>query len=278
VYIGERFEGRRKAIFEDIDRKGGSTWSQILEASLEVITGVEKRIADYESPPTNINAAQIPKDNVPNLPRLTQPLKDGFQASGDLFGNPQKSSNKTQNVVDEVGKFAKSHGQSPRSSPRARELLESAESAILTPQQKAAIESQGIVGLFKNTATKILQSSAGVPFRQEYRRKLAAIVLGSPFGDVGIIVDAVDALTRFSVSSLLEDKYGNVQRDVPLIIRTLTSVIMKLEKFKASLGFHWTDIEKKRECPEVDKVLDALKAGLNELVNAFGSGLEIEPE
>jgi hypothetical protein len=272
VYIGERFEGRRKAIFEEIDRKGGSTWSQILDACLDVITGIEKRIADYERPPTKADDATSNKETPPNLPRLTQPLKDGLQAPGDLFGKPQRGS-RTARVANDLSDTAKALGHSPEGniSPKARKLLESAEAAILTPDQKSKLESQGVVGLFREWAIKFLQTPAGIPFRQEYRRKLAAVVLGAPFGDVGIIVDAVDAVTRFSVASLTEDKYGNVQRDVPLIIRTLTTVITKLEKFKKSFVLHWTDVEKKRECPEVDAVLVALKAGLTELISAFGS-------
>jgi len=99
---------------------------------------------------------------------------------------------------------------------------------------------------------------------------MAAVVLGQPYGDVGIIVDAIDALTRLAVCSLKEDKYGNVQRDVKLIIRTFTTTVTQLEGFKKSLGVHWTDIEKKQESPEADAILVALKGGLNELVTAFG--------
>lgn len=278
VYIGDRFEGRRKGIFEDIDRKGGSTWAQILEACLEVVTGITKRIADHEQPPVKGDPT-IKKDTTPNLPRLTQPLQE--VPPGDLFGKAPRG-NRRNRVEKELSETAKALGQSPEGniSPKARKLLESAESAILTPEQKAKIEAGGVVGLFRERATKFLQTPAGVPFRQEYRRKLAAIVLGHPFGDVGIIVDAVDSMTRFSVASLTEDKYGNVQRDVPLIIRTLTTVITKLEKFQRELKFHWTDVEKKKECPEVDAVLVAMKTGLTELINAFGdysSDLRLSP-
>jgi nucleoporin NDC1 len=99
---------------------------------------------------------------------------------------------------------------------------------------------------------------------------MAAIVLGQPYGDVGIIVDAIDGLTRFAVCSLKEDKYGNVQRDVKLIIRTFTTTVTKLEKFKQDLGVHWTDVEKKQQSPEADAILVALKGGLSQLVEAFG--------
>ena len=95
-------------------------------------------------------------------------------------------------------------------------------------------------------------------------------MLGSPYGDVGIIVDAIDSLTRLAVCSLQEDKYGNVQRDVKRIIQTLTMTVTKLETFKKSIGFHWTDVQAKRDSPEVDTILTALKEGLNQLIEAFG--------
>jgi nucleoporin NDC1 len=144
------------------------------------------------------------------------------------------------------------------------------ESAVLTPTQKAVADAQGVGGLFKQWASWLLQSKMGWPFRQEYRRRISAVVLGSPYGDVGIIVDSIDSLTRLAVCSLGEDKYGNVQRDVKLIIQTLTKAVTKLEGFKTQLGFHWTDVERKPDCPEVDIILAALKGGLNELVTAFG--------
>jgi nucleoporin NDC1 len=98
---------------------------------------------------------------------------------------------------------------------------------------------------------------------------MAAVILGSPYGDVGIIVDAIDSLTRLAVCSLKEDPYGNVQRDVPKIIKTFTATIAQLEGFKQSLGMHWTDVEKKKESPEVETILAALKGGLHELLDAF---------
>lgn len=258
-------------IFEDIDRKGGSTWSQILASCLEAITSIDKRLAIYEQPELPAASSDAQAETVSNLPRLTQPLKDGLHQSGDLFSQTVKPASKSKRAVEEVGNFARSHGQSPGSlSPKARRMLQTVESTVLTPEQKSRIDAQGWMGLFRGLALQLLQYPFAAPFRHQYRRTLAAVVLGSPIGDAGMIIDAVDALTEFSVRSLTEDKYGNVQRDVPLIIRTLTATITKLDNFQKNLGFHWTDVEKKRECPEVDVVMVALKAGLGRLISAFG--------
>ena len=254
-------------IFEDIDRKGGSAWSQILVVCIEVIKGMDSRIAEFQTPPAAPKPAAKEETTQP-LPRMGQPLKDGLKQSGDIFS---PSNSKSKSVAQSVGSFAKAHGQSPPgSSPIARKLLTKAENAVLTPEQMKKVEANGPSAVFKDRAIVFLQSSFGWPFRQEYRRRIAAIVLGSPFGDVGIIVDAIDSLTRFAVCSLEEDKYGNVQRDVKLIIQTFTASVTKLEAFRHGLPLHWTDVEKKGDSPEIDTILAALKGGLAELIGAFG--------
>lgn len=213
----------------------------------------------------------LPPDPEP-LPRLSGPLRDGVNQPGDIFTSTPKPKTETGRGVEAVGRFAKRHGQSPPGplSPKSKQLLMKAEGALLTPEQQQALSSQGVTGLFRERLVVFLQTSLGWPFRQEYRRRMAAIVLGTPYGDVGIFVDAVDALTRFAVCSLTEDKYGNVQKDVKTVILTFTKIILQLEQFKWKIGVHWTDIEKKQESPEVDTILAALRSGLNELIAAFG--------
>jgi nucleoporin NDC1 len=275
VYIAQQFQGRRKNIFEDIDRKGGSAWSQILAICLEVITGIDARITEFEAPTVIKKPEGEKKEEIPSLPRIGQPLKDGLKQPGDLFDATPPPKSRGAGVIQAVGSFAKAHGQSPPGPLPRNKLLELGlskfEDIALSPKKKD-LKEKGLVGLLKNWAILILNTKAGWPFRQEYRRRVAAIVLGSPYGDVGIIVDAVDSLTRLAVCSLKEDKYGNVQRDIKLIIRTFTTTVTKLERFKKSIGFHWSDVAKKEESPEVDSILAALKDGLKELISdkAFG--------
>lgn len=236
-----------------------------------MINGIALRVSEYERPPTAAPTTTTSQnDAIPGLPRLAPPIKDSLNKPGDLFSSSKPPAR--QSALQAVGEYAKNHGQSPSGglSPKSRKLLEKVEGAVLTPEQKQALTSQGITGLFREWAMWLIRSSVGWPFRQEYRRRMAAIVLGSPYGDVGIIVDAIDSLTRFAVCSLTEDKYGNVHRDVKHIIQTFTSTITKLEAFRNKLGVHWTDIEGKQESPEVDVIVAALKSGLSDLVTAFG--------
>jgi len=242
---------------------------------------MESRIFDYQRPPPavadakgkalGVNDPALPP-NPATLPRIAEPLKDGLIAPGDIFTATPAGKTEGQRAVEAVGRFAKRHGQSPPESlsPKSKQLLLKAESAVLTKQQQEALSKEGITGLFRNSFLMILKTSLGWPWRQEYRRKMATIILGTPYGDVGIIVDAIDALTRFAVCSLAEDKYGNVQRDVKTIIQTFTKAINILEEFKQKLPFHWTDVEPKRESPEADAILAALKDGLGELITQFG--------
>jgi nucleoporin NDC1 len=95
-------------------------------------------------------------------------------------------------------------------------------------------------------------------------------VLGAPYGEPSLYVNAACALSGLAVKSLREDKYGNVQRDVAAVIRALTGVVKKLEEVKAGLPNHWTDVEGGRGCPEVEEVLDALRDALKRLMEAFG--------
>jgi nucleoporin NDC1 len=271
--IADRFQGRRKLMFEDIDRKGGSTWSQILGICLETITGVDKQIDEYERISTVEGKAKAKKEEpTPGLPRLGQPLKGGIAKSGDLFESTPRPKSRGAGAAQYFDTISKSLGQStPRTSPTASNLLAKAEDAVLTPKQKEEVARDGFPALLRDLGTWFLQTRLGWPFRQEYSRRISKVVLGSPYGDVGIIVDAIDSLTRLAVSSLQEDKYGNVQRDVKKIIQTLTATVTKLEKFKTTIGFHWTDVEKKQESPEIDAILDALRNGLNQLIGAFGN-------
>jgi nucleoporin NDC1 len=168
--------------------------------------------------------------------------------------------------------LASEYGNTPTSpiTVDGRRLLTQATSKVLTPEQQQALTPQGIWVVLSPYVTQFLQSPFGRPFRQEFRPRIAAVVLGQPYGDAGIILDAVEALSLFSVHSLKDDIYGNVQKDVPDIIRMLTKSIVGLEAMRKSFGVHWTDVAGNKESPEVDTILEGLRGGLQSIVAAFG--------
>ncbi|RKF57603.1 Nucleoporin NDC1 [Golovinomyces cichoracearum] len=267
-YITHNLKSYRKSIFDDIDRVGGSSWSQVRDACIDVITDVLTRIDNYESP--SISIANI-SETIPSLPRLSEPLKEGLDLPGDIFNAVSPPSSPMRGVARAVGKFAKSKGQSSPTgpSPKTKKLIQAAENMILNEKQKQALTKSNFSTTLKRWGLIFLQSHLGWPFRQEYRRVMATIVLGTPYGEVGLIVDAIESLARLAVCSLTEDQFGNVQRDIKVIIVTFTTTIMKLENFRNSVGLHWTDVMAVQESPETDQILNSLKFGLKNVVDAF---------
>ena len=75
VLITERFDTRRRSIYEEIDRKNGSTWKQILAVCLAEIRGVSERIQAVQSPTPDPGAMKKPEP-IQTLPRISQPLKE----------------------------------------------------------------------------------------------------------------------------------------------------------------------------------------------------------
>ncbi|KAI8956938.1 nucleoporin protein Ndc1-Nup [Daldinia sp. FL1419] len=265
--ITRDFEIRRRSIFEDIDRKDGSVWSQIYTTCLSTIKLLEQRIDDYGKSPTPPPTQPITTPPQPQ-PRVVQPPK-----TDDVWA-PAPSS---RGLRDSLGKLVTNAVTSPGKTPAEAYLPEAKKKALvvtdhlLSQSQKDKLSSEGINSFAHSIAIEILNTPIiGILFQQLFSRRLKTAVLGRPYGEPSIYINAAYALSKLAVSSLTEDQYGNVQRDVPSIIRTFTTVIKKLERFRDGLPLHWTDLRQDRACPEVDELLDALKDRLNELIIAFG--------
>lgn len=285
VLIAERYQGRRKVIFEDIDRKDGSAWKQILAACQNVLEDMNYRVqtrdpmavmtqpddSKTEGTPQILSMIQgdgsiAPVEPVQTLPRLTRDIQ-----KENLFSQPPPPKTITDRFGRVTHELADKYGNSqPKQGAEVKRLLDKAKTAVLTPEQEEMITPQGIWAMLAPHLTQFLKGPAGWPFRQEFRRRVAAVVLGKPYGDVGIIVDAADALSRFAVCSLKEDSFGNVQKDVPGIISLMTRSIVGLEGLRATFGMHWTDVSGEKSCEELDEIMGALRSGLKDVVEAFG--------
>ncbi|KAF6816806.1 nuclear envelope protein [Colletotrichum sojae] len=264
AYIARNDPARRKAIYEDIDRKDGSTWSQIHLLCLDVVKSMEKRIDDYGKP-----VAVPPQPAAPEeiRNRSSVPLKEDaiFQS---------KPANKTMRgeVEKALSSVGRHPGHSPVSqlSPSAKKMLRGARDKVLSKEQQEALSSPQIKSQFQTWALKVVSSEpCGRVFRQDFRKRLTAVILGTPYSELSQYVNATEVLSLFLVNSLQEDKFGNVHRDVANVIRAFTTIIAKIEAFKANFPIHWTDIEQKKDTPEVDAVIDALKTGLAQVVAEF---------
>jgi nucleoporin NDC1 len=306
--ISQQFPDRRKMIFNDIDRDGGAAWTQILDASGDVIKGITARINDFQNPQPAIPPSSAPvagskesgqtsdgKPVIQTLPHIASPPKEG-----DIFLPSPRPVTRTEKFETVLGSVAKSYGQSadwtPAARAKARDIVDRASTVMLSPEQKRKISATaqdlklltGTSGKRSDRTThpllqQLMRLPICAPFRQPYARRLRSVVLGSPYGGLAPIFDATESLTRLLVASLAEDKFGKVQADVPTVVRLLTNVIKVLEAFvsEEGLGVHWTDViypsstsdqdvkKTARRVEEVEIVLAALKAGLAELLGAF---------
>ncbi|KAI0130321.1 nucleoporin protein Ndc1-Nup [Xylariales sp. AK1849] len=263
--IARDFDVRRQAIFEDIDRKDGPMWSQIYKICLDSIKTLEKRIDDYGKPPAPPPATQqLASQTQPHTRVVEPPL------SADVWQPAPPPKTMRDSLGKLVANVANSPGKKPDVVPFAKKTAGDVKDALLTKEQQEHLNRDGINSVFKSVCLFIVQTPGlGWPFRQLYFRRITTAVLGAPYGEVSVYVNAAFILSRLAVASLNEDNYGNVHRDVPTIIRTLTTLIKKLEIFKDNLAIHWTDVSGVRECSEVDELLEGLKDALARLVTAF---------
>lgn len=296
--ISQRIPDRRKAIFDEIDREGGSAWSQVLACTTDVIKAINTRIQEPKNPaPDNRPLPQAEKTEpvLQTLPRLTDPIKDD-----NIFTSAPKATSRQDKFGEAFSSTAKSLGQSedwtPTARARVRDVFDRASSAMLSPEQKQKFlgSSQKFKLLTGGPFTthkpedinpilaQILRSPIGQPFRQTYAQRLSSVVLGTPESSLSLIVDAVESLTRLLIASLIEDPYGKVQADVPSVVRLLTQTILTLDAFahQGGLDAHWTDVyfppssdpkaqEEARRVPDVEILLAILRGGLNDLLAAF---------
>ncbi|KAH6997133.1 nucleoporin protein Ndc1-Nup [Ilyonectria destructans] len=263
AFIAQGFETRRQAIFEDIDRKDGPMWAQVYAICMEVVKAVETRVDNYGKPlaPPPAQPAVEPRQRV-SAPLREDPIFTSKAASKSMRGEVEKR----------LSQVARSPGSSPASklSPLAKKTFKEATDRVLTKEQQEMVSPEHLKSQFEQWTLNLMSiDSVAALFQQDFRTQFAAAVLGTPYAEPTLLINAVHVLCHLSVHSLAEDQFGNVHRDVPSIIRTLTSVIKKLEAFRQSFPIHWTDVKSKRESPEVDEVLNALRAGLGQVVAKF---------
>ncbi|KKY35145.1 putative nuclear envelope protein [Diaporthe ampelina] len=250
--IARDFQPRRQAIYQDIDRKDGPVWSQVYTLCLQAVTDMESRIDEHSK------AAAAAKATAAKVAESKQ------QA---LVQTPTKTFR--DEMDDMVRRKIVSPGQPSRLSPLVQKGVAHAKDYVEDIARQAT-GPDAADNPFQYWTRQVLASPLGRPFTQSFSRRITTVVLGEPYGEPSLVINAISALTRLAVLSLAEDSYGNVQRDVSSIIRTFTAVKTKLDTFKADFPLHWTDHDAARECAEVDAILDTLKEGLVQLVTAFG--------
>ncbi|QUC17104.1 uncharacterized protein UV8b_01345 [Ustilaginoidea virens] len=263
--IAQNFDARRQAIFSDIDRKDGPMWSQVYAFCMNLLNEMETRVDEFGKP--SPSAAAQPAQAVEGEPRVPAALRQDpilmkKNGASGLMGGVEKA-------WDEI---ARAPGSSPVSelSPLAKKTWRDAKDKMLSKRQQEVLSAEHIRSELEGWTARLMRIDLiGGLFRHGFRTRLAGTVLGTPYAEPALYSHAIQALCLLAAHSLAEDQYGNVHRDVPSIVRTLTTAIRKVEGLKQRFPLHWTDPSGSKDCPEVEQVLDALRSGLERVVAKF---------
>ncbi len=260
VIIAQRHPERRKAIFADIERKGGTAWSQMLNAALDVVQGINSRIEAATTKPKPTEEPQNPDAmEIDSLPRIAPPVKER-----PIFADSPPPQTRTQEIESFIDRGAKRVGQSrhPFDPPvwKWKELLKYVTPTGISPKDLHSVT------LLEYGRSLLQDSPIGWFFKTSFERKVSTVILGSFHGNAAVIVDAIEATTRMLVASLSEDIYGKVIAGVPSTVRTFTSTINAIETFVQNVK---EEPAVDSEIEEVEIILARLKTGLAELLSAF---------
>ena len=242
------------------------------------ILAVSNRISEFQNPTTK-SVAPPQRITIETLPSISSaPLRQA-----NIFSNARPPATTREKIESSVGIIAKSYGQSSQPAkplrflesqrPEAEKYLGLASQKLLTQGQQESLSGSGLLAQYNAYLIRFLRTPFGRPFRRTFKRHVSTVVLGSPVGELNSIIDSVNALTTLALASLTEDIYGKVAKDVPLLIQVFVSVIQSVEGFVRDLPVHWTDVEfsdSDRRGEEVDLVVGSMKAGLKEMLDAFG--------
>ena len=238
-------------------------WAQVYAICMDVLKSIEIRVDEYGRPAV----AAAPEPVAAPKQRVSAPLRED-----SIFSQEGHATGLRGGVEKAWDQLARAPGATPASelSPLAKKTWKSAKDHMLSKQQQEALTPDHIRGEFEQWTANVMKIElVGALFRHDFRTRFAAAVLGTPYAEPALYVNATRALCQLAVFSLAEDQFGNVHRDVASIVRTLTVVIRKVEALKARFPSHWTDPTGVKESPEVDQILDALRTGLGQVISKF---------
>ena len=276
--ISSNFESRRVTIFQQLDRTGGATWTQILTVCLAELQGIQDRVKDFQVRSQPPAPATKPSELEP-APDATPGRDVRKPSAAPVYPQPPPPTLR-QLVRRRVSEMVIEHGSQPGAPSPAAQLLsagaQGAAQLLLTDAQREALGPGALRDRVAAAGGAVLAARVAAPLRQPWGRRVAGVVCGAPRARAAAIVAAASALAGLVVRSLKEDGAGRVQRDIPQIARTLAATLAAVETFLATCPPHWTDVTfrgtaAERAGPEeVRAVVVALREGLAEIVGAFG--------
>lgn len=282
------FESRRQTIYTEVDRAGGSTWSQICTLCLAEISTVKTRVEAAIDPIAFTKKLQEEAERRKqheNLIAQTEEQAGGLKRIADqgVLRDMDVFVKRPREIIPSIGEFTKSIGEHPGAanpvSPHARKVVQWTADAVLSKEEQqrlaelSASTGRGILERLvpRQYLVQFLRTPLGAPFRQTMERKLTSAVFGKGESGKGIFIHSVKILEKLIMASLTEDRYGSVQKDIAEVVRTLTSTIVLMEKYVKEAQPHWSDVERRGGGKgEVVECLEVLKRSLEQIVLGFG--------
>ena len=202
------------------------------------------------------------KKTFPQVPKIASPLKkENITGPGVAPGTRLQ---KLEAFTSDVAKVHSSPENAANS--KAKKMIESGSKSI----QQGVQQSKGFV---EQNTEKYLGSWFGFIFKQPIRRTANLVINGAPYSRASLIGNALQALTKLSVRSLKEDKLGQFNKDVPEIVRVLTTTLKKVQDYVGSLAIEQTAEALEKEVPEVVAVKACLRDSLEQILTAFAEYL-----
>ncbi|KAF9466851.1 nucleoporin protein Ndc1-Nup [Collybia nuda] len=295
---------RRVTLFSD-QKYSPSLWSRISRESLLLLgNDYQLFLRRGKSPPT-VTPAPPAKPSTPVNPTIGTPTP--------LLRTPIYKSSK-QSPIHTVMASLGSDGALARAldegadATNIPELFRSVEAAVMPAPAKEEVKKNvdaatGIVTRINTdiwtSMSKVLQSMVPVWAAEAVtgvhvwwaKERVSKVVQGClPNKEVDLAV--IEALSHLTCASLVEDKYGVVQRDIPKILEAMLSFLSAIEEYQVEisalyvpppqdkpLSAHETD-EREALREEVERagdilrfVGDGLKEGVARIVRTFGDKL-----
>lgn len=280
--ICAQFSSRRKTIYVEVDRKDGSTWTQVSRICLDELTAISTRIKTALAPETmqkehdqQLLQQQQQQGSIADNPQ--QPLglpkiaNKGVAQYGDIYQKQHPD------FAQSVGNVVKSFGQSPGAQnpmyPRARRAIEWGADHTLTESQREQLSRQGIQKRATSTMDTLLASPAGEPFRQTFARRASAVVFGVPISNRVNVIHASCTLADLCKHAIKEDDYGQVAKSVRNVLTTFTKTIKDINMLLSTLKPVASDVmfnQQNRKVKEVEEVISVLREGLEAVLLAYG--------
>jgi nucleoporin NDC1 len=257
-FLSSERPDRRKAIYNDVDRKPSTTWEQILSECLRTLSEVDTSVfsliippaPEPVTPPAENLALTAPLSSPPPIPMSPAPFVSTGRSPGRSFVESMQSTT----------------GETPD------KLLRSRLPPLPEEMNAPIVQARENLNSLKEYTVPMLASTFGYPLRHTIARTTSAAIPNHR-----LVCHAISALAKLTVASLEEDDYGVVQNHVVGILKAFLETLETLERFLEKPPIHWTDTESKLimeqggkpEMIEAEEVAKELKDAIKEIGGAF---------